>query len=104
MILCDRTFYPDGQLHYPVSPKPDAPWVPEVFGNAILVNGKLLPYLEVEPRGYRFRVLNGSNGRFYHLSLANGQTSTRSARTRVCYRRPSNSRICRWRRASERAL
>jgi spore coat protein A len=74
LILCDRTFYPDGQLHYPVSPKPDAPWVPEVFGNAILVNGKLLPYLEVEPRKYRFRVLNGSNGRFYHLSLANGQT------------------------------
>jgi spore coat protein A, manganese oxidase len=74
LILCDRTFYPDGQLHYPVSPKADAPWVPEVFGNAILVNGKLLPYLEVDPRPYRFRVLNGSNGRFYHLSLANGQT------------------------------
>ena len=74
LILCDRTFYPDGQLYYPVSPKPDAPWVPEVFGNAILVNGKLFPYLEVEPRRYRFRVLNGSNGRFYHLSLANGQT------------------------------
>jgi spore coat protein A, manganese oxidase len=73
LILRDRTFYPDGQLHYPVSPKPDAPWVPEVFGNAILVNGKLLPFLEVEPRRYRFRVLNGSNGRFYHLSLANGR-------------------------------
>ncbi len=74
MMLCDRTFYPDGQLYYPVSPKPDAPWLPEVFGNAILVNGKMFPYLEVEPRKYRFRILNGSNGRFYHLSLANGQT------------------------------
>ncbi len=46
---------------------PDAPWVPEVFGNAMLVNGKLFPYLEVEPRKYRFRLLNASNGRFFHL-------------------------------------
>jgi spore coat protein A len=36
-----------------------------------LINGKLFPFLEVEPRKYRFRVLNASNGRFYHLSLAN---------------------------------
>jgi spore coat protein A, manganese oxidase len=48
------------------------PWIPEFFGNAILVNGKLFPYLEVEPRQYRFRVLNGANGRFLHLSLSTG--------------------------------
>ena len=46
------------------------PWVPEVFGNAILVNGKLLPYFEVEPRSYRLRIMNGSNGRFYRVSLS----------------------------------
>ena len=51
---------------------PGAPWVPEYFGNLVLVNGKLLPYLEVQPRKYRFRVLNASNGRFYFLSLDNG--------------------------------
>jgi spore coat protein A len=34
-----------------------------------LVNGKVWPYLEVEPRKYRFRMLNGSNARFYHLTL-----------------------------------
>ena len=61
----------DGQLVYPVSEHPERPWVPEVFGNAILVNGKLLPYLNVEPRRYRLRIMNGSNGRFYRLSLAN---------------------------------
>jgi spore coat protein A len=38
----------------------------------VLVNGKLLPYLEVEPRPYRFRLLNGSNGRFYSLTLTEG--------------------------------
>ena len=47
--------------------------MPEVFGDAILVNGKLYPYLEVEPRKYRFRVLNAANGRFLHLSMTTGQ-------------------------------
>jgi len=57
-----------------VSADPDRPWVPEVFGAAQLVNGKLFPYLDVEPRKYRFRILNAANGRFYRLSLApNGE-------------------------------
>ena len=47
--------------------------MPEAFGEAMLVNGKLFPYMEVEARKYRFRVLNASNGRFFHLSLSNGQ-------------------------------
>ena len=72
LVIFDRLFTLDHQLLYPVSPNPENPWVPEVFGNAILVNGKLFPYLEVEPRRYRFRLLNGSNGRFYHLSLGEG--------------------------------
>ena len=72
LMIFDRLITPEGQLYYPVSEKPDAPWVPEVFGDAILVNGKLFPYLEVEPRKYRFRVLNASNGRFYHLAFQNG--------------------------------
>jgi spore coat protein A, manganese oxidase len=71
MLICDRLLRTDGQLEYPVSEHPGKPWVPEVFGNAILVNGKLLPYLDVEPRKYRLRIMNGSNGRFYRLSLAN---------------------------------
>lgn len=73
LVLCDREFKPDGQLNYEVSPDPAAPWIPEFFGNATLINGKLFPYLEVEPRLYRFRVLNGSNARFYHMSLSSAQ-------------------------------
>ena len=69
LLVYDRFLLPDGQLEYSVSPKPEAPWVPEVFGNAILVNGKLFPYLEVEPRKYRLRLMNGSNGRFYRFSF-----------------------------------
>ena len=72
LVLCDRSFDRDGQLFYPVSPDPKSPWVSEVFGDGILVNGKLFPYLEVGPRKYRFRVLNAANGRFFHLSFANG--------------------------------
>jgi spore coat protein A, manganese oxidase len=69
LILYDRLFTREGQLLYPVSPDPQSPWIPELMGNAILVNGKLFPFLEVEPRRYRLRLLNASNSRIYHLSL-----------------------------------
>ena len=72
LVLYDRIFDLESQLNYPVSGKPNSPWTPEVFGDALLVNGKVFPYLEVEARAYRFRVLNGANGRFFHLSLSNG--------------------------------
>jgi spore coat protein A len=71
LMVTDRLLLTNGQLDYPVSEFPGRPWVPEVFGNAILVNGKLLPYCEVEPRPYRLRLANGSNGRFYRFALAN---------------------------------
>jgi spore coat protein A len=37
-----------------------------------MVNGNLLPFLEVEPRPYRFRILNASNTRFFRFSISNG--------------------------------
>ena len=46
-------------------------WIPEFIGDTILVNGKTWPYLDVEPRQYRFRLVNGSNARFYDLTLSN---------------------------------
>ena len=69
LTLFDRSFHPDGQLYYPVSAKPNSPWVSEYYGSAILANGAIFPYLEVEPRKYRFRMVNSSNGSFYKLSL-----------------------------------
>ena len=74
LVVYDRIFDLEGQLNYPVSGNPKSPWTPEVFGDALMVNGKLFPYLEVEPRPYRFRTLNGANARFFHLSLSNGQS------------------------------
>ena len=74
LVLYDRMFDQAGQLYYPVAAPPRSPWVPEFFGNAVLANGKMFPFLEVEPRKYRFRTLNAANSRFLRLSLSNGQT------------------------------
>jgi Putative multicopper oxidases len=67
--LCDRLFTPGGALHYPTSGIPGRPWVPEVFGDAVLVNGRLWPYHSVRPRAYRLRLLNGANARFFNLDF-----------------------------------
>jgi spore coat protein A, manganese oxidase len=71
LLICDRMLRTDGSLEYPTSGNAKSPWVPEVFGDAMLINGKLAPYLEVEPRKYRFRIMNGANGRFFRFSFGN---------------------------------
>jgi len=74
LAICDRLLREDGSLYYPVSGDPAKPWVPEVFGDVMMANGKAFPFFNVEARKYRFRVLNACNGRFLNLSLANGQS------------------------------
>ncbi len=75
LIIQDRSFDTNGQLFYNLAsnPQPNPTvhpfWIPEFVGDAILVNGKTWPNLNVEPRQYRFRLLNGSNARFYDLTL-----------------------------------
>jgi FtsP/CotA-like multicopper oxidase with cupredoxin domain len=95
IAIQDRSFEADGSWFYPdnraffegLAPEqlqipflPDASlggepsdvspiWNPEFFGNTIVVNGKTWPYLDVEPRRYRFRYLNGSQSRFLILRL-----------------------------------
>jgi spore coat protein A len=68
LVIQDRSFEVDGSLEYPES------WEEEFFGHAILVNGKVWPYLDLEARKYRFRILNGSNSRTYRLALDSGQS------------------------------
>ncbi len=50
-------------------PLPVPSVVPEFFADTAIVNGAAYPYVEVEPRHYRFRILNGSQARFYNLQL-----------------------------------
>ncbi len=77
LVLQDRMFHTDGSLAYPdrnpeVDTAPTVSMVPEFYGEVMVVNGAAWPFLEVEPRRYRFRMLNGSNSRFYNLTLSNG--------------------------------
>jgi spore coat protein A len=69
LTLQDRTLDARGQIAYGVSETPGAPALPEFFGTHILVNGRVSPYFDVEPRLYRFRFLNASNARTFHLSM-----------------------------------
>lgn len=77
VLIQDKQFNADGSLFYPDNatpplehPIPSHPGI--FFGNTIAVNGKIWPYLRVEPRKYRLRILNGSNARGYDLKLGNG--------------------------------
>jgi spore coat protein A len=72
LFVFDRMLDEDGKLQYPTSGVPASPWVSEVYGDAILVNGKLAPDLEVERRTYRFRVFNACNARVLYLTLSGG--------------------------------
>lgn len=76
LAIQDRMFDDHGQLYFPHdADNPDVHplWLPEFFGNVMLVNGKSWPYLHVEPRRYRFRVLDGCNARFLNMWLQNDQ-------------------------------
>lgn len=85
LAIQDRSFHADGSLAYPASrasfgdysgpftpcPVPGTHpeqfispyWVPEFFGDVMVVNGRAWPRLEVEQRRYRFRILNGCDAR-----------------------------------------
>ena len=70
LTLYDRDFTKDGQLFYPAGPDPLKPWVSEFLADAILINGRIRPFHQVEPRVYRLRLLNAANSRFFRLSFA----------------------------------
>jgi FtsP/CotA-like multicopper oxidase with cupredoxin domain len=86
IAIQDRSFNADGSLFYPDSREffgdipPGGPfipisdvspiWNPEFFGNTMVVNGQTWPFLQVEQRRYRFRILNGCNSRFLILDFS----------------------------------
>ncbi len=74
LAIQDRSFYANGELWFPtagINPTIHPYWMPEFFGNTIMVNGKVWPNLNVTQGVYRFRVLDGSNARFYTLAFSN---------------------------------
>jgi spore coat protein A, manganese oxidase len=98
LVIQDKTFVPStgtdpggrgnpGDLWYPsvydplrwerfpgngngdIQPLPGSSCVPEFFSDTIVINGAVWPSVSLEPRHYRFRILNGSQARFYNLQL-----------------------------------
>jgi spore coat protein A len=76
LMICDRSFNPDGSLWYPsIDPSLQGKagvtdqFMAGVLGDVILVNGVAWPYLDVANVKYRFRILNASNARRYKLAL-----------------------------------
>ncbi|MFW9767942.1 MAG: multicopper oxidase family protein [Candidatus Thorarchaeota archaeon] len=72
LVLQDRTFNADGSFWFPevgVDPNVHPYWQPEFFGNVIMVNGLAWPNMNVDQGQYRFRLLDGSNARFYTLKF-----------------------------------
>jgi len=95
IAIQDRSFNADGSLYFPDNraffeelepeqlqinfipeygcddkPSDVSPiWNPEFFGNMMVVNGNTWPFLEVEQKRYRFRLLNGCNSRFLILDF-----------------------------------
>jgi spore coat protein A len=63
LVIQDRQFNPDASIRYP------AEWQDMWFGDKIIVNGGVWPYLDVKQGKYRFKLLNGSTSRVYTLSL-----------------------------------
>ena len=86
LVFQDKVFdsLRPGQLWYPnaydeelfeltsppgAPPLPAPSLVPEFWGDTMLVNGTAYPFVEVEPRRYRLRMLNACNTRFLSLRL-----------------------------------
>ena len=75
LIIQDRSFDTNCEIFYNLAsnPQPNPTvhpfWIPEFIGDTIVVNGKTWPFLDVEQRQYRFRFVNGSNARFYVLTV-----------------------------------
>jgi spore coat protein A len=81
LIIQDKIFDVDGSLWYPRDydtdffdlfggePLPSPSIGAEFWGDTMLANGTVYPYVDVEPRRYRLRILNACNTRFLRLRI-----------------------------------
>jgi spore coat protein A len=72
IILQDRAFTDDGQLFLPTASGSASSIDQAFYGDFMMANGVPWPVLDVEPRKYRFRFVNGADSRFYVLRLSSG--------------------------------
>jgi FtsP/CotA-like multicopper oxidase with cupredoxin domain len=65
LFLADKLFTPEGEICF------DLFGFDGLVGDKYTVNGRLQPFLEVQKRRYRFRIVVGGPSRFYKLFLTN---------------------------------
>jgi bilirubin oxidase len=66
LILTSHFFTPSGGI------KDSSEERNSVYGDTFLVNGQIQPFLNVEPRKYRFRLLNAAVSRVFNLTMEGG--------------------------------
>ena len=66
LVIQDRQFDDNGAFRFALTQG-------AVYGNTVLVNGTWSPFLRVESRRIRFRLLNGSNARIYYIGFDDGR-------------------------------
>jgi FtsP/CotA-like multicopper oxidase with cupredoxin domain len=67
LVFQDALFDAGGQLFF------DLFELDGLLGDKFMVNGAIQPFFEVEPRKYRFRLLNGSVSRYYQFFRSDGR-------------------------------
>jgi FtsP/CotA-like multicopper oxidase with cupredoxin domain len=72
LFVTDKLFTPEGEVCF------DPFGFDGLVGDKFCVNGRLQPFLEVQKRRYRFRILDGGPSRFYHFFLTNPDNPTQS--------------------------
>jgi spore coat protein A, manganese oxidase len=80
LSIQDRNFHADGSLKLPsetpVQTGTSSSWLSQYYGDVILVNGLAWPNMNVDRGQYTFKILDGSDARWYDLSLSNGMPFT----------------------------
>ena len=66
VVLADKAWGSDGQMYFDIFD------LDGFLGDVMTVNLAYKPYLEVEARKYRFRILNASVSRFFKVALSDG--------------------------------
>jgi len=72
LIIQDRLINNNGKLLYSDEICPETPntkWAPEAFGRVNVVNGIIIPFIDIMPEQVRFRIVNGANARNYNLTI-----------------------------------
>ncbi len=70
IVIQDRTFDAQGRLVYSLYEAGEDGW----YGDTVIINGAVEPFVSVPAGKVRLRILNGANARFYIVRFADNRT------------------------------